>query len=89
VQNQLTVPVRAIISDGQETIREAVAFFFPDGLHQLCQLHYLRDAALPIFEADRYAKTVLKKRVRGIRPIERAFETRSDDEAEAFRVIQT
>lgn len=29
VQNQLTVPVRAILSDGQETIREAVAFVFP------------------------------------------------------------
>jgi hypothetical protein len=85
VQKQLTVPVQAIISDGQETIREAVAFVFPDLPHQLCQFHYLRDAAQPIFEADRHAKTVLKKHVRGIRPIERALEARSDDEAEAIR----
>nr|WP_220208345.1 ISNCY family transposase [Reticulibacter mediterranei] len=85
VENQLPVPVRAIISDGQETIREAVAFVFPDIAHQLCQFHYLRDAAMPIFEADRHAKTVLKKHVRGIRPIERALEARTDGEAEAIR----
>jgi hypothetical protein len=85
VQNHLTVPVRAIISDGQETIREAVSFVFPDLPHQLCQFHYLRDAAQPIFEADRHAKTVLKKHVRGIRPIERALEAHTDSEAEATR----
>lgn len=39
VQSQLTVPVRAIISDGQETIREAVSCVFPDVAHQLCQFH--------------------------------------------------
>lgn len=84
VQKQLPVPVRAIISDGQETIREAVAFVFPNIPHQLCQFHYLRDAAQPIFEADRHAKTELKKQVRGIRPIERALESRTDGEAEAI-----
>jgi hypothetical protein len=77
--------MRAIISDGQETIREAVAFVFPDIPHQLCQFHYLRDAAQPIFEADRHAKTVLKKQVRGIRPIERALEASTGDETEAIR----
>ena len=40
---------------------------------------------MPIFEADRHAKTLLKKQVRGIRPIERALEERSDPEAEAIR----
>jgi transposase-like protein len=61
VQKQLTVPVRAIISDGQETIREAVSFVFPDLPHQLCQFHYLRDAAQPIFEADRHAQFRLEE----------------------------
>jgi hypothetical protein len=72
VKAMLPVPVRGIISDGQETIRSAVAFVFPDVPHQLGQFHSLRDAAEPIFEADRHAKTRLKKQVRGIRPIERA-----------------
>ena len=45
----------------------------------------LREAALPIFEADRHAKKELKKRVRGVRPVERAVEGRDDPEAEAVR----
>ena len=53
--------------------------------HQLCQFHYLREAARPIYEADRHAKVQLKKEVRGIRPIERKVEGRDDAEAEAIR----
>ena len=45
----------------------------------------MREAALPVFEADRHAKKELKKRVRGVRPIERAVEGRDDPEAEAVR----
>jgi len=85
VKNRLPVPVRGIISDGQETIRSAVAFVFPDIPHQLCQLHYLRDTAQPIFEADRHAKTLLKSQVRGILPIERALQERDDPETQAIR----
>jgi hypothetical protein len=51
----------------------------------LCQFHYLREAATPIFEADRHAKKELKKRVRGIRPLERAVEERDDPEAQVVR----
>lgn len=45
----------------------------------------MREAARPIFEADRHAKKELKKRVRGVRPIERAVEGHSDAQAEAVR----
>lgn len=57
----------------------------PGAAHQLCQFHYLREAARPVFEADRHAKTELKKHVRGVRPIERRLEERGDAEAEAVR----
>jgi hypothetical protein len=53
--------------------------------HQLCQFHYLREAAKEVYEADRHAKKELKKRVRGVRPIERELEGRNDPEAEAVR----
>src|ERR687883_2014833 len=79
------VPVLGVISDGQTSIRRAVEQALPGVPHQLCQFHYLREAALPIFEADRHAKTVLKKQVRGVRPIERAVEGREDPEAQALR----
>ena len=74
-----------MVSDGQHSVRRAVRLALPGVPHQLCQFHYLREAALPIFEADRHAKKELKKRVRGVRPIERAVEDQDDAEAEAVR----
>ena len=85
VKDQVPVPVSGLISDGQATIRDAIACVFPKAPHQICQFHYLRDAAKPIFEADCHAKKELKHQVRGIRPIERALEARTDAEAEALR----
>jgi hypothetical protein len=79
------VPILGVVSDGQHSIRKAVAHALPGVPHQLCQFHYLREAARPIFEADRHAKKELKKRVRGVRPIERAVEGRHDAEADAIR----
>jgi hypothetical protein len=79
------VPVKGIISDGEKAVRAAVASVFPKIPHQLCQIHYLRDAAKPIVEADRHAATQLKAQVRGIRPIERALEARADPPAVAAR----
>ena len=79
------VPIAGVVSDGQTSIRKAVARALPGVPHQLCHFHYLREAALPIYEADRHAKVQLKKQVRGVRPIERAVEGRDDVEAEAVR----
>jgi hypothetical protein len=81
----LEVPVKGVISDGQQTIRQAVARCLPAVPHQLCHFHYLDEAAEPIFAADRHAKTELKKLVRGVRPIERSLEGRQDSESEAMR----
>lgn len=85
VKQALSVPITAVLSDGQQSIRKAVARALPGVPHQLCQFHYLREAATPVFEADRHAKKELKKRVRGIRPLERAVEGQTDDEAEVVR----
>src|SRR6266581_4733637 len=57
----------------------------PETAHQLCHFHYLREAAKPIYEADRHAKKELKKQVRGIRPIEASLEEQSDQESEVVR----
>lgn len=72
------VVMTGIISDGQRSLRKAIAQVWPRVPHQLCQFHYLREAALPIYEADRHAKKELKKRVRGVRPLERAVEGQPD-----------
>src|SRR5512135_2293692 len=83
VHQALPVPISGVISDGQDSIRKAVARALPGVPHQLCHFHYLREAAKPISEADRHAKKELKKRVRGIRPIERQAEQAGEDDEEA------
>ena len=79
------MPIVGVVSDGQDSIRKAVKKALDGVPHQLCHFHYLREAAKPIYEADRHAKMELKKRVRGVRPIERKVEGRDDPEAEAIR----
>jgi hypothetical protein len=85
VADALSVPIKGVVSDGQHAIRKAVGDALPGVPHQLCQFHYLREAAKEVYEADRHAKKELKKRVRGVRPIERELEGRNDPEAEAVR----
>jgi hypothetical protein len=85
VKQALEVPIVGVISDGQHSIRCAVEQALPHVPHQLCHFHDLREAAKPIYEADRHAKKELKKRVRGVRPIERQLEGRTDLEAEVVR----
>jgi len=85
VRDACPVPVAGVVSDGQHSIRQAVARALPGVPYQLCQFHYLREAARPIFEADRHAKKVLKRKVRKVRPIERAAEGRADPTAAVIR----
>jgi len=85
VRDALKVPIAAVVSDGQHSIRKAVAKALPGVPHQLCQFHYLREAARPIYEADRNAKKQLKKKARGVRKIERAAEGRDGPVAEGIK----
>jgi hypothetical protein len=85
VRDALRVPIAAVVSDGQTSIRKATAEALEGVPHQLCHFHYLREAATPVYEADRHAKVLLKKEVRGIRPIERKLEGRDDAEARDIR----
>jgi hypothetical protein len=85
VAEAVGVPVLGVVSDGQTSVRRAVAEALPGVPHQLCQFHFLREAAHPVFEADRHAKVRLKAEIRGVRPIERALEGRDDLAAEAAR----
>src|SRR3954464_9174911 len=85
VARAVGVPVVGVVSDGQTSIRRAGEQALPGVPHQLCQFHFLREAAHPIFEADRHAKVELKKQVRGIRRIERAVEGSDAAEAEVVR----
>ena len=78
-----SIGIKGIIFDGQKAIRAAVATVFPGVPHQLCQIHYLRDAAEKIVDADKHAKKELKAQIRGIRPIERVLEQGSGKASQA------
>ena len=43
-----------------------------------------QDATKPLYDADRHAKTELKKHLRGVRPLERALEEQSIPKNEAI-----
>lgn len=85
VREALPVPIEGVVSDGQAAIRKAVAKELPGVPHQLCHFHYLREAARPLYEADRHAKKELKKSLRGIRRLEAELGDRADAQAEALR----
>ena len=85
VKEALGVPIVGVVSDGQDSIRKAVKKALDGVPHQLCHFHSLREAAKPIYEADRHAQKELQKKVRGVRPIERKVEGRDDAEAETIR----
>ena len=56
VKETLSVPVFGVVSDGQQSLRKAIAKVFPEVPHGLCHFHYLREAGRPIYAADRQAK---------------------------------
>lgn len=85
VKEALPVPIVAVLSDGQPSIRKAVQRALPQVPHPLCHFHSRREAAKPISEADRHAKKTRKKYVRGVRPLARQREGRTDAEAERIR----
>ena len=68
----LGIPVEGVLSDAQNIILTAVQEVFAGVPHQLCHLHFLRDFAKAVTEADQALKTDLGKQLRGLVPFERA-----------------
>ena len=85
VPQAVRVPIAGVIADGQLSMRRAVARALPEVPHQRCHFHDLHEAAKPLYAADRHAKKELKKRVRGVRPIERNLAGRDDPAAAVVR----
>lgn len=83
----LGLPVLGVISDAQESIRLAVAAVFPAVRHQLCQYHALREAAEPLWEADRQLLVQAKKELRGLRDVEERVRQRGDGRDAADQVV--
>jgi hypothetical protein len=74
--------VRLWLSDKQDAFVKGIALEFPGVPHRYCANHFLRDLAKPMLEIDSHAKVQMRKKVRGLRDIERAV-LRSGRQAEA------
>lgn len=69
---RLELPVKLWISDKQEAFVSGIAKVFPGCIHRYCDNHFLRDLAKPILEADSAAKVTMRRKVRGLRRLERS-----------------
>jgi hypothetical protein len=68
---RLGKPVRVWMSDKQDAFVKAIASEFPGTPHRYCQNHFLRDLARPVLDMDSRAKVKMRRKVRGLRAIER------------------
>jgi hypothetical protein len=59
------------MSDKQDAFVKAIASEFPGTPHHYCYNHFLRDVAQPVLEMDSRAKVKMRRKVRGVRAIER------------------
>ncbi len=68
----LSKPVVLWVSDKQDAFVTGIAGVFPGVPHRYCGNHFLRDLAKPVLEADSHTKVQMRKKVRGLRGIERS-----------------
>jgi hypothetical protein len=64
-------PIRSWMSDKQDAFVSGIKEVFPGTPHRYCANHFLRDAAKPMLEVDSHAKVQMRRKVRGLRKIER------------------
>ena len=77
--DMLGLPVQAWISDKQEAFLKGIAKVFPGTPHRLCHNHFLRDVAEPLLEVDSHAKVQMRRKVRGLRDIEKSVLASRDE----------
>jgi hypothetical protein len=70
---RLGKPVRLWISDKQKAFVTGIAEVFTGVPHRYCTNHFLRDLAKPVLERDSHAKVQMRRKVRGLRQVERGI----------------
>lgn len=76
-------PIRLWISDKQQALVKGIAKEFPGIPHRYCESHFLRALAKPVLEADSHAKVNMRKKVRGLRTIEKEILSHQKTDSEA------
>jgi hypothetical protein len=63
--------IRLWMSDKQDAFVKTIASVCPGVPHRYCNNHFLRDVAKPVLELDSHAKVQMRRKIRGLRAIER------------------
>jgi hypothetical protein len=71
IATALDKPVRAWVSDKQDAFVSGIAKTFPETPHRLCKIHFVRAVAKETRAEDGKLKVKMRKKVRGLRAIER------------------
>lgn len=71
LSQQLNKPVRGWVSDKQDAFVRSISAEFPNVPHRYCNNHFLRDLAKPVLEKDSHAKVQMRRKIRGLRSIEK------------------
>ena len=82
---RLGIPVSSWMSDKQDAFVKGIADVFPGTPHRYCRSHFMRDLARPILEKDGRAKVAMRRKIRGLREIEREAFAERREEAEESR----
>jgi len=80
---RLQLPVSLWVSDKQDAFVTGIAAEFPGIGHRYCSNHFLRDLAKPVLEEDSHAKVKMRKKVRGLRAIEREILKKTSQTSDA------
>jgi Transposase, Mutator family len=81
------VPVLGVVSDAQAALRLAVADVFPGVPHQLCQWHALKEAAEPLWAADRRLVAEAKQALHAAQAVEAATRRRDPGGGDAASAV--
>jgi len=68
---QLSKPILGWISDKQDAFVTIIAEECANVPHRYCSNHFIRDLAEPVLEKDSHAKVQMRRKVRGLRPLEK------------------
>jgi len=68
---QLNKPYRSWVSDKQDAFVAMIAEECPNTPHRYCSNHFIRYLAKQILENDSHAKVQMRRKIRGIRTIEK------------------
>ncbi len=72
IAHQLSKPVRGWVSDKQDAFVTTIRAEFPNKPHRYCNNHFLWDLAKPVLDKDSHLKVHMRKKIRGLRSIEKA-----------------